>query len=207
MVSISTRPSGLGEATTRRQRGPVGRDGPAQARGQRLRFVLAVAGPDELGRVAERGIGRVDDRLAAGTQAACWATPALRSSWTSQYPIMPWVWATSTSSGYGRLRLGSACALQREHPHLRPVAVAEHELVTGGQRGEGRGGLPDVPPLDHGVRPLAPLEQGVAAEGHYDAHPAPLTAAAVAASPDRGDHERLDRVHPVLRLVEHHGGG
>ena len=48
--------------------------------------------------------------------------------------------------------------------------MAEHELVIGGQRGEGRGGLPDVPPLDPGVRFLTPLEQGVPAEGDYNAH-------------------------------------
>ena len=38
------------------------------------------------------------------------------------------------------------------------------------ERGEGHGGLPDMPPLDHGVRPFASLEQRVSAEGHYDAH-------------------------------------
>jgi hypothetical protein len=27
-----------------------------------------------------------------------------------------------------------------------------------------------MPPLDHGVRPFVPLEQGVSAEGYYDAH-------------------------------------
>jgi hypothetical protein len=48
--------------------------------------------------------------------------------------------------------------------------VAQHELVIGGQRRQGHGGLPDMPPLDHGVRPLVPLEQGVSAQGHYDAH-------------------------------------
>ncbi len=102
------------------------------------------------------------------TQTARWATPALPSSWTSQYPIMPWVWATSTSSGYGRAEVGIRLALQREHSHLRPVAVAEHELVIGGQQGEGGGGLPDMPPLDHGVRPFAPLEQRVPAKGDDD---------------------------------------
>jgi DHA2 family methylenomycin A resistance protein-like MFS transporter len=32
-----------------------------------------------------------------------------------------------------------------------------------------------------------------------------LLTALAARRADRGDHERLDRVHPVLRLVEHHG--
>ena len=87
--------------------------------------------------------------------------------------------------------------------------MAEHELMAGGQRGEGGGGLPDVPPLDHRVRRLAPFEQGVPAEGHYDAHRRPVSPAAalVRLARERGDHERLDRVHPVPRLVEHNGGG
>src|ERR1700753_3088807 len=93
------------------------------------------------------------------------ATPALPNSWTSQYPIMPWVWATSTSSGYGWVRGGSAFLSRAPTHPRRPVAVAEHELMIGGQRGEGGGGLPDMPPLDRGVRPLVPLEQGVSAEG------------------------------------------
>src|ERR1700722_18109576 len=104
------------------------------------------------------------------THTGGWATPALPSSWTSQYPIMPWVWATRTASGYGWVGGGVRRALPRDHAHLRPVAVAEHQLMIGGQRGQGRGGLPDVPPLDHRVRPFAPLEQRVSAEGHYDAH-------------------------------------
>jgi hypothetical protein len=42
--------------------------------------------------------------------------------------------------------------------------------MIGGQRGEGQGGAADMPLLDHGVRPLPPFEQGVPAQGHYDAH-------------------------------------
>jgi len=73
--------------------------------------------------------------------------------------------------------------------------VAQHELVIGGQRDEGLGRLPDPPPLDHGVRPFVPLEQGVSAEGNDDAHHS---------SGERLDEQGLDRVHPVLRLVEYH---
>ena len=111
---------------------------------------------------------------------------------------MPWVWATEHVERIRPAEAGIGLALQREHPHLRPVAVAQHELMIGGQRGQGRGGLPDVPPLDHGVRPFVPLEQGVSAEGHYDAHHS------CPGRRERGDHEGLDRVHPVLRLVEYH---
>jgi hypothetical protein len=85
--------------------------------------------------------------------------------------------------------------------------VAEHELVIGGQWSEGRGGLPDMPSLNDGVRTFAPLEQGVSTEGHYDAHRSSsrlLDELGSCRTRDRCDHEGLDRVHPVLRLVEYH---
>ena len=70
-----------------------------------------------------------------------------------------------------------ACRPRWSTPGARPALAlrprrswSQYELVIGGQRGQGRGGLPDMPPLDHGVRLFVPLEQGVSAEGHYDAH-------------------------------------
>jgi hypothetical protein len=149
--------------------GPVGRDGPAQARGQRLRLALVVAGSNELGGVAERRVGRIDDRLAHD------ANRPLGDARVSELLDQP---VPDHALGLGdqhveRIRpaeAGIRLTFQREHPHLRPVAVAEHELVIGGQRGEGHGGLPDMPLLDRGVRPLAPLEQGVTSQRHDDFH-------------------------------------
>ena len=84
---------------------------------------------------------------------------------------MPWVCAPRTSNGYGVVEVRVGGALQREQPDLRAVAVRDDELVLGGERGQRR-----APPRRRwrswtcGVRPLAPLQQGVAAEGDDDAH-------------------------------------
>src|SRR5690606_1764109 len=50
------------------------------------------------------------------------------------------------------------------------VAVGDDHLVLVGERGQGPCGDPDVLDLGVGVRNLAALQEGVAAEGHHDAH-------------------------------------
>ena len=85
---------------------------------------------DELGRVAERRVGGVDDGL--GHQGddrrgqAGVGQPAAASS--RSYPGSR---RRGHRAGRARLSVVSARALQREHADLRPVAVHEDQLVLG----------------------------------------------------------------------------
>ena len=73
-------------------------------------------------------------------------------------------------------------ALQGEQADLRTVAVGDDELVLARDPGEGLGRDPDVGPLMPGGHRLAPLQQGVAAEGDDDTHRSDLAAAATSRS-------------------------
>ena len=84
-------------------------------------------------------------------------------------------------------------ALQGEQPDLRPVPVRDHELVLERHRREGLAGGPGVRALVLRGQRLPAPQQRVPAEGDDDAH---------RQLPERRDHDGLDRVQPVLRLVE-----
>ena len=76
--------------------------------------------------------------------------------------------------------------------------MGDDQLVALGHRCQGLGGHPHVGPLVLRGHGLAPLQQGVAAEGYEDSHGR--------SAPERGHEQRLDGVEAVLRLVEDDGG-
>ena len=69
------------------------------------------------------------------------------------------------SSGYGSTS-AYAAALQREQPHLRPVAVGEHEPVALRHGRERLGGDPNVCALGARRHGLTAPEQSVSAQRH-----------------------------------------
>ena len=60
--------------------------------------------------------------------------------------------------------------LERQQPHLRPVAVRQHEAVLARDRGERPGGDADVLPLGVCGHRLPALQQGVAPERDHGEH-------------------------------------
>jgi hypothetical protein len=70
----------------------------------------------------------------------------------------------------GTRQVGVERALDGQHPDLGTVAVGDDQVVVVGQGCEGVHGHADVLLLGLGQGDLAPLEQGVAAHRHHQAH-------------------------------------
>ena len=90
----------------------------------------------------------------------------------------------------GQVRVGGA--LQGQHPHLGAVAVGDDQLVLRGQRGQR---------LDR----AATLASCTSASGFWPRSSRALPPSATTmrtSAAQRGDQHGLDRVHPVLGLVE-----
>jgi hypothetical protein len=107
----------------------VGRDTPAVLFGELVRLLLGVAGSDELGRVGERGIGRIDHRLSDQTEDR-FAHP--RVAQRLDQPIVDHALGLRDQI-IQRIRAGQGgvrCALQREHADLRAVAVADQQVMV-----------------------------------------------------------------------------
>ena len=109
---------------------------------------------------------------------------------------MPSVCAPSTSSGYGSTSVYAA-GLQGEQADLRAVSVRDHELVLALRAA--RGSRRAVATLARWI--LCRRAARPVAAARCPRVRRPLASSA----PERGDHDRLDRVHAVLRLVEDDG--
>jgi hypothetical protein len=72
------------------------------------------------------------------------------------------------------LDLGVGSTLEREQPDLRPVAVADDELVLHRDGRQRLGGDAHVAALVLGGHGLSPPQERVAAQGSYDQHAIPL---------------------------------
>jgi hypothetical protein len=135
----------------------VGRDTPAVLFGELVRLLLGVAGSDELGRVGERGIGRIDHRLSDQTEDR-FAHP--RVAQRLDQPIVDHALGLRDQI-IQRIRTGQGgirSAFQREHADLRPVAVTDHQVVLVRDRCQGSRGRANVNELDAGVRLVSALQ-------------------------------------------------
>ena len=195
---VSTIRSGRGEGTTRRQYCPSGFDAssrvprraagrsPRRTPGRRTWWASSKAG------------SAAETRVWLMTAATCRPGSAFCSA--CEQPV------ADHALGLGaedvervrpvELRVGGA--LQGEQADLRAVAVGDDELVLLGERRPGRG------------RPARRWPAGrrrpASARARSRALPPRATTMRISvlppSGPERGDHDRLDRVHPVLGLVE-----
>ena len=102
---------------------------------------------------------------------------APRSARTSQYPIIPWVCAPSTSSEYGRVSAGSLALSRASRPTCGPLPWVTMRSWARASGASAVGRLLDVVLLDVLIGLLAPLQQGVAAQRRDDSHgPSPIVA-------------------------------
>ena len=172
--------SGSGEATTRRQREPVGPDVPPRSAGQPAASVLVVERADELGRVGERRVVGADQGLADQARHLTAGQGVLERL---EEPVADHALGLGPQDveGVGVGERGVLGALQGQQPDLGAVAVGDDQIVIAGQRGQGVGRGGDVVLLDLGVGGLAPLEQGVAAQGDDDPHVSSTEVATMAA--------------------------
>ena len=166
---ISKMCCGWGEGTTRRQLSPSGLKAQPFAFGERVGLGSGVDRADELGRVLEGRVARVDlhhredrrERDVAGDHVA-----ELLLEDVADHPLG----LRAEDVERVRVDVGVRRRLEGEQPDLGSVAVGEHELVRLGDGRQGRRRAADVHPLVLRRHRLAPLQQGVAAERHHDAH-------------------------------------
>ena len=163
--------AGSGEATTRRQRvtvrlAPSSRSAAACSRASSSVY----DGTDELGRVGERRVVRVDlghrehrrERLLERQQVA-----QLLLDQVADHPLGLRTRARRTGTP-GASSYAAACSASS--PTCGPLPWRDHELVLERERGERLAGGADVGPLALDGHRLAPALQGVASEGDHDAH-------------------------------------
>ena len=167
--------AGLEDAQRRRGRhdptpgGAVLADRPALLGREPLRVGLGVHRTDELGRVGERRVGRVDlghrqhggERLLERQQV-----PQLLLDQVADHPLGLGAEDVERVAGHVVVR----GRLQREQADLRAVAVGDDELVLDRDRGQRPAGGRDVGPLPLDGHRLASALQGVAAQCHHDPH-------------------------------------
>ena len=94
-----------------------------------------------------------------------------------------------------------AAAWRASRPTCGPLPWDSTSSCSLGDGASDGGRLRMLRPLDLGGHRLAPLQQGVATERDDDSHVYPPEHAVL--RPERRDQDRLDRVQPVLGLVEH----
>ena len=145
-------------------------DHPAVLGRQPLGLRAGVDGADELRRVAERGIvGRDLGQREHGDDVLL-----------ERHDVAEFLLDQVADDALGRgaedvegvAGLGvEAGRLQREQPHLRAVAVGDHDVVaSAGHRPDGLGRQPDVLTLAGDGHRLPAPGQGVAAQGDHDSH-------------------------------------
>ena len=142
---------------------------PSLLGGQTVGLGLVVDGTHELGRVAERRIGRVDldhrqDRRERHLQRQQVAELLLQD--VADHPL------GLRAQDIERVRLDLLVrrALQGEQPDLRAVAVGQHELVIPGHCRQRRRRGAHVGSLRLRRHRLAALQQGVTAQRDHDPH-------------------------------------
>ena len=144
-------------------------EGPAFLLGQTVGVRFVVNGADELGRVLERRIAGID--LDHGQQGR--ERPLERE----QVAQLLLDHVADHALGLGPehvervgLDLGVGGLLQRQQPHLRPIAMADDELMLLGDRGQRLARDAHVLALVLGSHRLPAPEERVAAEGGDDQH-------------------------------------
>jgi hypothetical protein len=159
---------GSGDGTTRRRCSPS-LEGPSLVGGQRRRLLVGVDRADELGRIAEGGVVRVDlDHREEGGEGNL-RREQVAELLLDQVADHPLGLRAEHIQRVG-LHLLVRGRLQREEADLRAVAVGEHELVAFRHRRQRLRRSPHVGSLHLGGHGLAALEQRVATERHDDAH-------------------------------------
>ena len=169
MGRISKIRLGSGEGTTRRQRSPSGLNTHPFSPASWSACALVVDRTDELRRIVERRVRRVDldhrqdgrERHLDGQEVA-----ELLLEDVADHALGL---GAQHVQGVG-LDLGVGGGLERQQPHLGPVAVRQDQLVLARHRRQRRGGRLHVAPLRLGGHRLAPLQQRVAAQGHDHSH-------------------------------------
>ncbi len=156
---------GTGEGTTRRQRSPSSLKAQPCSCLELPRLALVVARADEFRRVVEGGVVGVDldhgqDRRERNLERQ--QVPELLLDEVADHPLR----LGGEDVQRIRLDLHVRGRLQREQPHLRPVAVGEHEPVAFRNGRERLRGDPDVRALGLSRHRLASPEQRVAAQRH-----------------------------------------
>ena len=129
----------------------------------------AVLGPDELCRLGEGRIGRVDLDLGDEAQDRSGHT---RVAERLREPVADHALGLRAQH-VERVRVRQrpvVGAFERKHPDLGSVAVTDEQIVVLGERREGVRGRPDVAELDAGVGLFVAFEERVAAERDDDAH-------------------------------------
>ena len=130
---------------------------------ERVGVIVGVAGPDELRRVGERRVLRIDrdhgeqghDRPVRGQNA-----PQFLLDQVADHALGSGVQDVQRV----RLRSRGGLGLQGQQPHLRPVAVHDDEAVLRGQRRERLRRDPDVAPLYLGGHRVRPPQQRIPAQ-------------------------------------------
>ena len=171
----------------------VGLERPALLGRQRVCLRLVVDGSDRLRRIGEGRVGRVDLDLRQERGEPLVLRQLVAQLLLEHVADHPLRLGVQDVERIG-LDLLVGRSLERQQPDLRSVAVRDHELVLERDRRQRLAGDARVRALVLGGQGLPALEQRVAAERDDDAH---------GSGPQRGDHDGLDRVQAVLRLVPH----
>src|ERR1035441_1731635 len=110
---------------------------------------------------------------------------------------MPWVWAPSTSSGYGAGRSGSSALSLASRPTCGPFPWV---ITRSWSPASGASASTATPTC------FSWISASGTSPRSSRALPPTATTRRISAT-EAGDHYRLDGVEPVLRLVEDDGGG
>ncbi len=150
----------------------VGGDRPVEFGGKPEGFLVAVDRADRLGRVLEGGVVSVDDHLGEDGDDVAPGQHVLEL-------LLEHIADHALALGPEHVeRVGRDVhvggRLQREQPHLRPVAVRHDEVVVGGELGDCRDRLVRMRALGRCGRRLAAAQERVASERDDDLAPACL---------------------------------
>src|SRR5439155_1203274 len=108
------------DGTTRRQYGPSGATRQPHSFASRCAVGSSYTGPTNLVGASNAG-SAADTRVWFTTAATCRPGSAFCNACSNQYPIIPWVCAPSTSSGYGWVSVASAALSSASSPTCGPL--------------------------------------------------------------------------------------
>ena len=172
IVASSSGICGSGEATTRRHESPSGRTSHPRSRGDAPALLLGVDLSDELGGMFERRVVGVHQRLAHQAHHLV-ARQRVLEGLQEEVADHPLGLGPQNVEGVGVGQGGVLRTLECQQPDLGSVAVGDHQVVGPCHRGQRLDGTHHVLLLDLRGGDVAPLQEGVAAQGHHHPHLSP----------------------------------